>query len=465
MALLDTIGVASILPFVAVLTKPSLIETNFILNTMFQISSIFGVETNHHFLVALGLLVFALLIISLTFKCLTTYAQIRFVQMREYTIGKQLLEGYLHQSYSWFLNRHSADLGKNILSEVQTIISSGLTPLMDLISKGVVTIALITLLVVADPKLALLLSLSLGSSYLIIFYFVRNYLDRTGQKRLKNNSQRFKVVNEAFGAVKEIQVGGLEQIYIDNFSNAAHIFARTQAIAKIINQVPRFILEATAFGGILLMIIYLLAQTGGFVSALPIVSLYVFAGYRLMPLLQTIYASFAQLTFIGPSLNKLHDDLKSLKPFNKNQDPGVLSFNKKIVLKNIHYNYPNSSRTALKDISLSISAKSFVGLVGATGSGKTTLVDIILGLLETYKGTLEVDGKVITNQNTRSWQRSIGYVPQHIYLSDDTVAANIAFGVDSKNINQEAVKKSAQIANLHNFVIDDLPKQYQTTHW
>jgi ABC-type multidrug transport system fused ATPase/permease subunit len=463
MVLLDMIGVASVLPFVAVLTNPSLIETNVILNTMFQNLSMFGIETNQEFLFALGVLVFMLLIISLVFKALTTYAQVQFAQMREYSIGKRLIEGYLHQPYSWFLSRHSADLGKTILSEVSTIVGQGISPSMELIAKGMTAIALITLLILVDPKLAFIVGFSLSAAYLIIFYIVRKYLNRTGEERVTNNQLRFEVVSEMFGAAKEVKVGGLEETYIKFFSNSAKIFARTQASSLIISQLPRFILEAVAFGGILLIILYIMAKTGGFNNALPVISLYVFAGYRLMPALQQIYSSFANLVFVGPSVNKLHHDLKSLKPFNENQDQEILTFNKTITLKNIHYNYPNASRTALKNISLTIPAKSTVGLVGATGSGKTTTVDIILGLLVAQKGTLEVDGKVITKQNARAWQRSIGYVPQHIYLSDDTVAANIAFGVEPKDINLTAVLKSSKIANLHNFVIDELPKQYQTT--
>jgi len=463
MALLDMIGVASILPFMAVLTNPSLIETNFMLNSMFQISIVFGVETNQQFLFFLGTLVFTLLVISLIFKTLTVYAQTRFIQMSEFSMGIRLIDGYLHQPYSWFLSRHSADFGKIILSEVQELISGGMTPLMELISKGMLAIAIITLLVFVDPKLAFFVGFSLGGIYLLIFYYGSNYLKQLGHERLKNNRKRFVVVSEAFGAIKEIKVRGLEQNYIKSFSNSAQIFARTQASIKLISQLPRFILEAAAFGGILLIILYIMSQTGSFNNALPIVSLYVFAGYRLMPTLQQIYASFSQLASVGPSLNKLYDDFQKLKSFNKNHDQEFLTFNKAITLKNIYYNYPDSSRTALKDISLSIPVKSTVGLVGATGSGKTTMVDIILGLLQPQKGTLEVDGKVITKKNTRSWQRLIGYVPQYIYLSDDTVAANIAFGVENKDINLEAVEKSAKIANLHHFIMDELPKQYQTT--
>ena len=138
-------------------------------------------------------------------------------------------------------------------------------------------------------------------------------------------------------------------------------------------------------------------------------------------------------------------------------------FEKKIALKNIQYSYPNSSRPILKNISINISAKTTVGIVGATGCGKTTTVDILLGLLEPVGGTLEVDGQVISKNNIRAWQRCVGYVPQNIYLADDTVASNIALGQNPKDLNKEALEKASKIANLHDFVINELPQQYQTT--
>ena len=463
MALLDLIGVASILPFMAVLTSPSLIETNIFLHTMFEFSKIFGIENNQQFLFALGILVFLLLVISLSFKALLSYVQIRFIMMRECSISKRLIEGYLHQPYSWFLSRHSAELGKTILSEVTYLIANGLSPLIELIAKGVVAFTLIVLLIIIDPKLALIVGCTLSFVYGFIFVFVRRFLNRIGKERLKNNNLRFTSVSEAFGAAKEVKVGGLEKTYIKKFSDSAKNFALNQASSQVVGQLPRFILEAITFGGIMLIILYMMRKTGNFNNALPIISLYVFAGYRLLPALQTIYVSFTQLSFIKPAIDSLSDDIKSLKPKNLNQNQDVLLLNKAITLKNVYYNYPNASRTALRDVNINIPAKSTVGLIGKTGSGKTTAVDIVLGLLEPQKGTLEVDGQIITKQNSRAWQRSIGYVPQHIYLSDDTIAANIAFGLHSKNINQKTVEKVAKIANLHEFILDELPEQYLTT--
>ena len=462
MALLDMIGIVSILPFISVLTNPSLIETNMILNNMFKITNFLGVQDYKQFLFVLGIFVFLLLIFSNAFKVLTSYVQIRFVYLREYSIGKRLVEGYLRQPYSWFLSRNSADLGKTILSEVSQVVGNGMRPLIDLIAKGAIAISIITLLIIVDPKLSIIVGLSLSCAYLLIFYFVRNYLNQTGEKRLINNELRFTIVNEAFGAAKEVKVGGLEEFYIKSFSNSAEAYAGTTASSQVISQLPRYILEAIAFGGILLIILYIMSRTGNFNNALPIISLYVFASYRLIPALQQIYACLTQLTFIGPSLNKLHDDLKSLKQYNKDSNQAGLAFNDKIILKDVHYTYPNSSRAALKDINLIIPAKSTVGFVGTTGGGKTTTIDIILGLLEPQKGTLEIDGIVIKKHNSRSWQQVIGYVPQNIYLSDNTIASNIAFGQKPDEINQTQVEKAAKIANLHDFIIDELPKKYQT---
>lgn len=459
MALLDMIGVASIMPFMAVLADPELVETNAFLNTAF---TKLGFTDSRQFLFALGMLVFVLLVVSLAFKALTTYVQMRFTLMREFSIGKRLLEGYLHQPYSWFLSRNSADLGKTILSEVATVVVNGLMPMMTLIAQGAIATALLALLILIDPQLALIVGLTLVTGYAFIFKATRSLLTRLGKERVNANQVRFTALSEVFGASKEVKVGGLEQAYIQRFSDPAQTYAFHTATSQVISQLPRYFLEAIAFGGMLLVVLYLMTQSGSFVSALPIITLYAFAGYRLMPALQQIYGSVTQLRFAGPALDALHTDLMSLQPAHPNPSQDAIGLKHAITLNQIQYRYPNAPHSALKNLNLTIPAKSTVGLVGATGSGKTTTVDLILGLLEAQEGTLEVDSQVITEYNRRSWQRVIGYVPQQIYLADDTVAANIAFGLQTKEIDQEAVERAAKIANLHDFVIDELAQQYQT---
>lgn len=463
MAILEMIGVASILPFVTVLTNPSIIETNFILNHMFQASSIFGVEDNQEFLFSLGILVFILLVTSLVFKAITTYTQIWFVQTLQYSLSKRLLEKYLSQSYSWYLTRNSAEFSKNILDEIAIVIGNGVSTLLELIAKSIIAIALLALLIATNIKVTLIVGLSLGVSYLVIYKFTSNYVSRMGEERFKKNELLFRSISEAFGAIKEIKMGNLEQGYVSRFSDPARIIAKNVASSSIIAQLPRFVLEAIAFGGIILLILYLMKQTGSFNNALPIISLFAFAGYRLMPALQQIYVSFSKFDFIIPSLNKIHSDYVELKVSTLNLEQESISLKNNIYLENVSYEYPNASRTAIKNMNLTIPTNTTVGFIGATGSGKTTTVDIILGLLEPQKGTIKVDEKVITRQNFRNWQRCIGYVPQYIYLSDDNIASNIAFGVEPKNINQKAVERASKIANLHEFIVNELPEKYQTS--
>ena len=464
MAFLDMLGVASILPFMAVLTNPELLQTNTLLKTAFAYSHHIGIQTSEQFLFALGFLVFVMLVASLAFKAVTTYAQIRFVLMREYTIGKRLVEGYLSQPYSWFLSRHSADLGKTILSEVNAVVSNSMIPLMTLFAQGTVTLALLVLLVIVDPLLALGVGTVLGLAYAGIFALMSDWLKRLGEARILANEERFSLISEVFSAAKEVKVGGLEQSYIQRFTKPSEIYAQSQATAKIISQLPRNALEAVAFGGMLLLILYLMSKNIGFTSTLPLIALYTFAGYRLMPALQQIYIAFTQLRFSGPALEALYVDLCNVPITKANYaDLSPMPMTKGIKLNQISYTYPNASKPTLKNINLSIPANSMVGFVGGTGSGKTTTVDIILGLLEPQEGHLLVDGYSITETNRREWQRAIGYVPQHVYLADDSVAANIAFGVNPKDIDQQSVERAAKIANLHNFVNNDLTQGYATT--
>ncbi len=460
MALLDAIGVASIMPFMAVVTNPGLIETNALLSTLYKVM---GSPSQRDFLLVFGILVFIFLLFSLIFKALTTYCQLRFNLLREYSIGKRLVEAYLHQPYSWFLSRNSAELGKNILSEVNTVITNGMIPFTTLIAQSAVACALLLLLLIVDPFLAISIGVVVCGAYSLIFKFISGALNRLGLNSLEANSKRFMVVSESFSAAKEVKIGGLEATYINRFADSAKIYAKHQSTNLAIVSLPRFALEAIAFGGMMLMALYLMVKGASLNDALPVISLYAFAGYRLVPAFQQIFGSLSQLRITGPAINALHADLSTLKWSPIRDTPNTpISLKQSITLNDIHYAYPNAARPTLNGISLNIPAHKVIGLVGSTGCGKTTTVDLILGLLESQQGTLCVDGQGINSTNIRQWQKMIGYVPQQIYLADDTVASNIAFGVDKKDINQDAVTRAAKIANLHDFLMHDLPDGYET---
>jgi len=461
--LLDVFGVASIMPFIAVLSKPELVETNTILASAYKFSQNFGVNTTSQFLFLLALFSFLTLVFSMVFKALTMYAQLRFAVMREYSLGKRLLEGYVRQPYVWFLNRNSAELGKNILSEVSRYTNYCLLPMVNIISHSILAIALISLIVFINPTVAFVSFTVLSGSYFIIYKSAGAILEKIGKKSFRSNEDRFGALQELFGSIKELKVRGLEQTYIDKYSTSAQIYAKALASSQLISQLPRFFIEAIAFGGIIILVLVLLKNNNELTLALPTIVLYVFAGYRLMPALQAIYRSYADLRFSNTGLNALHKDIMSLKSKKtENNNSGLISLKQNIELKNIYFTYPNAIQPALNNISMTIPSKSIVGLVGSTGSGKTTLADTILGLLESQQGTLTIDDNCIDNNNRKLWQKNIGYVPQNIYLSDDTVLANIAFGVEPGNINDAEVYRSAKIANIHDFVINELSDGYNT---
>ena len=462
MAFLDMVGVASIMPFMTILASPEMLETNYFLGYLFKISKGLGVENREDFLLAMGAGVFLLLLFSLAFKALTTYYLLRFSHMREYTISRRLVEGYLRQPYDWFLSRHSADLGKTILSEVGAVISYAVVPLMTLTAQAAVTLALVILLVLVDPMLAFIMGCTLSVCYGVIFRLSKNHLSAIGDERIEANKGRFTVAGEAFGAIKEVKFAGLEKAYESRFARWAHIYARHQSSAQIISQLPRFGLEAIAFGGMLAIVLYSLRASGSFGAGIPIIAVYAFAGYRLMPALQQIYGVLTQLRFAAPAVDVLHSEIVALRNTSEEQVDAEIRFDRHIMLRNVSYSYPGSSRWALKRLNLLIQARSTIGLVGVSGSGKTTIVDLILGLLEPTKGSLVVDGIVIDAKNRRSWQSKIGYVPQQIFLADDTIAANIAFGVEKSKVDKRALERAAKIACLHSFVANELPMQYET---
>ena len=463
MGIFDALGVASILPFISILSEPNLLSTNQFLKFIYSKSELIGIKNQSDFLFFLGFAVFLFLLISLSFKALTTYMINRFVFMREYSLGKRLLQSYLCRPYVWFLNKNSSDLGKTILSEVSIVIRQGLTPLMNLIAQGAISSAIILLLLIFNTKVTIIIFTSLFCAYSLTYIFVSGWLKRLGKERLQSNSDRFKTISEAFGAIKNIKIKNLENIYEKSFSKPAFIFAKGQSTLRAISQIPRYIFEIFAFGGLILLILYLMQTNGSFLISLPMISLYAFAGYRLIPSLQQIYSSITQIRFCGPAIESLNKDLIKFKKTNSlSFENTKFELKKSIKLEKISFSYPGSSNFALNNIDLNIKQNSSVGIVGATGSGKTTLIDLILGLLTQTKGKLLIDDIEITSVNKKNWQEIIGYVPQNVYLIDDSIISNIALGIEKNSIDFDAIVKSAKIANLHDFIINELDEKYQT---
>jgi len=462
MAGLQVLSVASIMPFLSVAANPSSVQSNVYLRWAYDT---FGFTNTSAFLIALGIGALAALVLSNSFIIFTRWLMERYAWGRNHSLSRRLLRSYLYRPYEYFLTRNSAELGKNILEEVKEITDAMLKPTLLGIAKGIVALFIVGFLVYFDPTVALIVSLVLGVAYGSIYLVFRNQLDQRGEARVASNTKRYQFVGEAFGGIKEVKIRGKEEAFLTLYDDPSRRYARNQALFRVMKQAPRYVIEAVAFGGIILIAIYLIAVREGLQQVIPVLGLYAFAGYRLMPALQVAFHGLASARFNIAALNKLHHDLTEQMEGASEEEGDAsppLTLDRELELQNVWFTYPEAKQPAIKDLSLTIPARSMVGFVGKTGSGKTTAVDLILGLLRPQNGTIIVDGTPLQDDNLRRWQQDIGYVPQDIYLSDDTVARNIAFGVAPEEIDMEAVREAARRAHIYDFVEEELPETWQT---
>ena len=465
-ALFDTLGAVSIMPFLAVLANPGMIETN---ETLAWLSSWLGGPSNEDFLFFLGFSSFGLLVLSAVVRSVGLFLVNRFAQMRGYSIGARMMETYLRRPYTYYLNRHTGDMVKDLMSEIPMMMSQIYHPAINLIAQSVLLVVLVILLVVVNPGVALIGVLVLSASYGAIYLVVRSYLFHVGRERVLRYTERQRLANEALGGIKAIKLQGREVFYRDAFDRVTRRIAVIQADAATLTTVPRYMIEAIAFGGVILLALGLMVQykdseTGALAQVLPLLGFYAFAGYRILPAVQGIYQSVSQIRSGLASLDGIAADLdgRDLLPALPETPAKALPFVDRVELDNLGFQYPVSGAPSLQGISLTIKAGTTLGIVGSTGAGKTTLIDLFLGLLTPDTGEIRVDGALVTPQNLRGWQADLGYVPQEIFLLDASVAENIALGMKPEDIKMDQVREAARMAQILEFVETQMPQGFAT---
>lgn len=461
MAISETFGIAALLPFFKLLSNPEEIDTIHFVSRIYQA----GNFTSHHdFLIAVGLVAFGIILLAAIIKIVTTYLMNLFAQIGGHRLAERLLENYLRQPYVFFLDRHSADLSKKILSDSVMLVSSVLQPGMYVIAYGVVVVAMTVLMLLLDPFIAITVGGVIGGFYVLIYRHVRGSLSHLGQDLEVATRERFSSIDVAFGGIKDIKLLGCETTYIDQFRPASLRCARHQATSATLSETPRYLIEVVAVGGALAMALVLLTTHQGSDLVLPGLSIYALAGYKLIPAAQRVYSGLGNLRFGNATLESIEQDFlptsSSVQSLERSGE--ALVPKQSITLENVAFSYPSAKKPSLNGISLTIEAGSSIGLIGGTGAGKTTLVDIILGLLTPTSGQLSIDGTPITPDRLRSWQRALGYVPQSIFLADASMAENIALGIDPRKIDMEKVERCAKMAQVHEFIAGDMPDGYRT---
>ena len=464
-AIFEMAGIASIMPFMSMVADPEIVTHNHWLAIAFHR---FGFRSPRSFMIFLGCTVLGVLFLSNLVAALTVWSILRFSFTAGRDLAQKMFAVYLNHPYVFFLNRNTSELVQNTLFEMGRTVNNVLIPLLTILARSTIAFSILILLFSVNPTLALVSGTILGGAYGLVYLGVRKTLARSGQDISLANARRTQVAYETFGGIKDIKILGREKTFFDLFRKPVERYALLQSHTQMISLLPRYALETMAFGGIIGIVLYLLSTGKNLSATLPLISLYALAGYRLMPALQQIFANWSIVRFNISAVDRIARDIDTLPGASKNQPtvppPSVrkLPLTQAIELDGVTFHYPGREEPVLDQVSLVIPANTSIGLVGSTGSGKTTTLDILLGLLEPSGGCLRVDGQIVDRKNVRQWQAAIGYVPQQIMLLDDTVLKNIAFGIPEGEIDREKVVEAAKLAHLHEFVTSDLPQGYDT---
>jgi ABC-type multidrug transport system fused ATPase/permease subunit len=456
MAFAEIVGVASIIPFMALVGDMSLFQQDNLIAKIYQVSGI-GSETQFVFLLGVGVLV--MLFISAMISMFTTWRLSMFATKVGTEVADRLYDHYLKQGWLFHASGSSAQLTKKIANETTRVTSLVLLPLMQMNARISLVLFMSIVIFAYDPKVAIVGFVAFALAYFILYKVVRKRLQRNGKAISSVHEQRFRLMNEGFGGIKDVLLLGRDDYFIQRFNQTGHTLAYSQGTNTALAQVPRYFMELVAFGSMIALVLYLIASHDGNLGMiLPILSVYALAGFKLLPAFQQIYASVAHIKGNISAFESVQQDLTELKQTNTNQlkpEQAIqtnLQLEKEITLEKVNFTYPGKTTAALNQLSIQIKANSVVGIVGASGSGKSTLIDIILGLIEPQSGQLKIDGQPIVSSNLRAWQNTIGFVPQSIFLSEGSIAENVAFGVPEKDINLDQVKKALNLAHLDEHV-------------
>lgn len=457
-ALFETVGVASIVPFMAAVVDPSAVAPSTIFGAT---AAVLGAGSEQERLMVLGGLTLCLVFLGSAAAAGAVWSQQWFIMRTRRRLAASLFDGYLARPYTFHVRRDAPSLMKVLVHDMDQAVSV-IGAALVLCSRGAMTVGLLLLLLSRSPVVAATLALALGGTYGLIYRAMRQRQDRLGLSLTGAASDQMRAGQEAFGGIKDLLVLGRTAEASRRFDDATNTIATTLAKHSLTSSMPRYIVEPLVFGGLVAATLALLVAGGGPVEAVPTLALYAFVAYRLLPALQMIFGASVSLRFGLPSLRSVHADLIGrTSPSTGCDSEQRADFTQAISLSHVTFRHPGANRAALADVSLEVRRGESIGLVGRTGAGKSTLADLLLGLYEPDSGEITVDGRRINRSTVRSWRKQVGYVPQHVFLSNASIAQNIAFGLGTEEIDAVAVRRAADLAQASEF-IQGLPEGFST---
>jgi len=458
-ALAEVVSLGAVLPFLGILVAPEHVFNHPIIANLVLS---WGITSANQLVLPLTVAFATLALIAGAIRILLLWVSTRLAFASGADFGIEVYRRTLYQSYQAQLARNSSEVISGITNKVNGVVFGVLLPLLTLLSSTVLLVAIILALITIDPMMASVAAVGFGVSYALITWMYRQRLHRNSQRIAYEQTQVVKALQEGLGGIRDVLLDGTQQVYCNIYRQADHPLRRAQGNNIFIGGSPRYVMESLGMVLISAFAYNLSQQAGGITTALPMLGALALGAQRLLPALQQIYSAW---TSIAGSYASLADTIELLdQPLPEEilqPVSALLPFQKDIQFKGVRFRYTDDDPWVLDGLNLIIPNGSRVGFVGSTGSGKSTTLDLLMGLLIPTEGELLVDGQPIVGKRLRAWQSSIAHVPQNIYLADTTLAENIAFGVLPEAIDLDRVRQAARQAQIADF-IESRPKGYQT---
>lgn len=465
-ALAEMATLGAVVPFLALLADPGVADKYQLLKNFF---GWFGGASGNMLLSAA--ILFGLIAVSAGLvRMLLMWVSLRISFGLGADIGGEVYRRTLYQPFSWHVTRNSSEILASI-EKVNSIVYGLIAPLIQGVVSFVLSFGILVMLLAVDAKTALIAGAVFSALYGVTTIVLQKQILRNGKIVSENLSHRVQAIQEGLGGIRDVLLDGTQPIYHRRFALFDYTMRRGQAANNLIGASPRYIIEAAGMVLIVALAYWLSGRQGGLSGVIPVLGALAIGAQKLLPQMQLVYYSWSS---INSHRNQLEDVLELLErpiplEHSSSETPNDYTVTEKkisgsplIALNKISFRYKIDAPEVLRSIDLEIPRGARVGFVGKTGSGKSTLIDLIMGLLEPTSGQIEIDGRPLTAQNRRSWQIRIAHVPQSIYLSDTSIAENIAFGIPTANIDIARVTMAATKAQLADFV-ETLPQQYQTS--
>jgi ABC-type multidrug transport system fused ATPase/permease subunit len=454
--LLETLSIGAVMPAIALFMQGNIGDRY---PRLRPILDALGNPSQGRLLVLGMLFLVGIYLVKVLYLGFLAWRQGKFAYGVQAHLSQRIFTTYLRQPYTFHLKRNSAELIRNTISETGGI-AAALIEVMNLITECLVSTGIAALLMVVEPLGAIIVIVVLGTTASGFSRFTRSRIARWGKARQYHDGLRIQHLQQGLGGAKDVKLLGRERDFLNRYETHNKLSAQSARLQMTMQQLPRLWLELLAVSGMATLVLTMLAQGRDMTQIISAMGLFAAASYRLMPSMNRVLGAIQSIRYAGPMFSVLNEELKLSAPEPPARTGSAEGIQREIRLESVTYTYPGAHVPAVRNLSINIQKAETVGFVGTSGAGKSTLVDVILGLLEPEAGRVVVDGHDI-RENMRRWQDQIGYVPQSIYLTDDTLFRNVAFGLPDEQIDEGAVVRAIKAAQLQDFVAE-LPQGLQT---